>query len=800
MKTSFRVIFILAIMQSSFCLSQERGTLTTELDLLKGQLQSLNRALKKETSISLAPTPSPSPTPAPTPEPSPTPQPEEELTLPAIPEDEINVGYDEVEKVPEALAEEIQEEAKAEESTPLPKPTWKPTSKDLTGIILESSIQGLKTIWKSFSVQDFKDAYMPQYSSQYRGRAAKVKKLSDEVSVRGYLDARGTKEGEFVANRLGKIGENKKFLDFLGYGHPFSTRDAIPRIGCAFSGGGYRAMIATSGFLKALEDLGVLDGVLNISTLSGSVWHVGPWTFYQSDDKKVTANEYQELLIQKIRNGTFNILPKNPVKDFEVKSFIQQVIWPKVIFSQIINSVDIYGGALSYVLLHGADRFTKKLSDQLHIVQDGNHPWPSYTMVSMHNTALTDQKPQYSYIWYELDPASVRNLEENISIPSYGFGRTFDANGSTNIAPEQSFGYLMGICGSAFTVNLKDIFGIYFGYTPSDNRKKDLADAAYTAIATWFGSSIASARNAGEKMKNILSLAKERNFKGIWTETKSMALGPIMGIVFAMLLDWIVDIKIERDLTIKGIELGKISTTVGTVRVSPAQIANPFKGYTGIDQPWLTEKDYLTFVDAGIDYNIPLRPLLRPERDIDLIIIGDASDNSRSLTALYLGLKDIERVYGVTYTKMTHDEIMKKFKNVQRIGNMVEVYKPNQETYQKVKEPFKKMIPPHIIYVNFFKDDALIAHAETSKDQALLKVIHDNDLKNFNPEQCLKDACSTFNFDYTEPQFKQLSGMAEFNMKAHQELLKGLINERIEKRKTEEPEFGYLPTRKGLAA
>ncbi|WWC72720.1 uncharacterized protein I206_106684 [Kwoniella pini CBS 10737] len=64
---------------------------------------------------------------------------------------------------------------------------------------------------------------------------------------------------------------------------------------------------------------------------------------------------------------------------------------------------------------------------------------------------------------------------------------------------------------------------------------------------------------------------------------------------------------------------------VGEDRFDVCRIPNPFKGWWDQENP-LKDFEYLTLVDAGeTDQNIPLEPLLVPERHVDAIIAFDAS-------------------------------------------------------------------------------------------------------------------------------------------------------------------------------
>ena len=651
------------------------------------------------------------------------------------------------------------EDAEEKETADEKKDEKKEKEKSAADRVLEGITKELKKYWDAFNWENFKELVQKRYKSQFQQLGEVKASVTKGVKVdsMGELDSGTTKEGRFIVDRIRVAQEALEPYTGLNF---YSTEE-IPRIACAFSGGGYRAMITTAGFLKGLEDIGLLDAVMNISTLSGSTWYLGPWTFLQNPatGAKVTANEFSMMLLDKIKNDKFNLLSVKGAKNFDVEDYIEGVFWPKIIFDKIFSSVDIYGAMLAHYLLADCPgkRMNLRLSNQWFNVREGNHPWPSYTAVSMHKA-----NGGYLYNWYEFNPEEVRNLEYNLAIPAYSFGRKFENGEAVDLPPRESFGFLMGIFGSAYTVNLKDIIRIMFGGIPKED--SDIEQL----IATWYKKPVSWAKKGLSTLKDIGELAVQFKFKEIWEKT-SPFLDQVQAAVFARVLAMIADAPQFEVLGVK--------VRLGTARVAPAQINNPFKGYEGA-QAWLKARDNLTLVDGGINYNIPVRPLFRPERQIDLIIIGDASGNvpKEGSADLALALKDVKRFYGIEYTK---DALLS--------SKTIEIYRPNQKTYPRVDEVFKKVVPPTIVYFNFLKDDTLIDRQE---DPELQRLIYENDLKNFDPRKCLEGFCGTFNFDYTQDEFKQLSGIAEFNIKVHNLAIKALIAERAELRQ-EKPEFGF---------
>ncbi len=521
-------------------------------------------------------------------------------------------------------------------------------------------------------------------------------------------------EGEFLARRQPKV---QKALEQLT-GQTIES-DKVPRIACAFSGGGYRAMVLTAGFMKGLSDLKILDSITYISSLSGSTWYIGPWTLMQrpSSNFAISVDQYNDKLRDKIRSNRFNLISKGNQASINLTRVASDAIFPKVAFEQIVSSVDFYGSLLAHALLSEFEDLEQRqrLSNQWFSVQLGNMPWPIYTAISM----AKDDEDKYNYHWYEFTPEEIRDLEVGFAFPSFAFGRTFERGESTNFAPEQSFGFLLGMWGSAYTVNLKDIKRIFEaqeGTTLAEDAKL-LKSLEYENQVAFFRDLITNATDF-----NALKLVLTK--------------------------------KIIENLS---------DSRIGSVRAAPAQVNNPFREYQHASS-WLQNRERITFVDAGIDYNIPLRPLFRPDRKIDLILVGDASSNAGSSEEIKKALADIERFYQINYIR---DKEMSD-------STMI-VYRPAEQTKG-----------PLIVYMQFFLDQQLLK--QSMQDSSLRLLVERDKLNAFDAQRCIdSNYCATLNFSYSLDDFNQLAGVSEFIVKAHQAKLKQIIQETV---KTEEFEFG----------
>ncbi len=212
----------------------------------------------------------------------------------------------------------------------------------------------------------------------------------------------------------------------------------IPVISFVGSGGGYRAMLCTTGSMVGAEKIGLLDVTTYITALSGSTWALGPWmmTGWSWADFRI----YLEGIV--VRN-IFQI-------GTDVVRNIADVCATKLAFDQSVTTVDLFGALLANRLLDGfgEDRQLLYLSQQTQRVQDGNWPYPIYTA-----TDGSEQVVQNAH-WYEFTPHEVGSAAFGVYVPTWAYGRAFYGGGSLDFAPEQTLGFILGTCGSAYALHI----------------------------------------------------------------------------------------------------------------------------------------------------------------------------------------------------------------------------------------------------------------------------------------------------------------------------------------------------------
>ncbi len=493
-----------------------------------------------------------------------------------------------IEDTGEPFTQRIQEvkkklEAQSAEPQPFSKESYAKLKDDLT------------TTFKSIA----KNVLMRQL---YERTWNRLKDLANRMPTTGGTNVRvdtalSANERLFLSKRMETVRNAlEQFLDTdLSDRRKITDNDL--KIAFVASGGGYRAMILTIGYLSALQQMGLYDALTYVSTLSGSSWALAPMI-----SLNYTPQHYKEKLLNSIQNLNLlaiqNVLFKSLTN---INNLVDTIIVPKYLYNQPIRSIDFYGFMLAQTLL-GNDGYKYYLSDQWKILNDSNNagkiPFPLYSAISVSKK----KDNTYALDWYEFGPSEVRvgfptedKKVASFNIPTYEFGSEFNAGKPVRsvpevitpyyLGPEQMLGYYLGIFGSVYSINFNKINQFVSGGMAQLSSGGFSLDSAKNYIAI-------SAFNALQ------------NFSKKTTEN-----------------------------------------------ILPAQVFNFLKGYEEAPD-YLQTADYLTMGDASIDYNIPARPVLWPLRNVKVLIIGDSSSNIESATELKRFFEDAYKLYGYQYTRI----------------------------------------------------------------------------------------------------------------------------------------------------
>lgn len=458
------------------------------------------------------------------------------------------------------------------------------------------------------------------------------------------------------------------------------------KIALCSSGGGYRATIGTLGSLIGAQDIGLLDCVTYISSLSGSTWALAAWLSLNKNltdlKKQISENMHNNIALMS-DFGSINIEAKQYpeiIENFMIKT----------IFDQPLSSVDVWGAAILDNLFYPTvDRQEMKLTHQINFIKDGNVPFPIYTAI----------KPisKLNYQWFEFSPFECGNINEKSYIPTWAFGRRFKQGISLNNAPEQDLSFLLGIFGSAYDISPEEYIVKF-------------------AIK--------------EKIENFIK--NDLSF-----------LPKFMLNQFANIEKWISDLKNE-----------KLSCGLCDDRFLPAQVCN-----FDFEMPDVKGNDIenMILMDAGIDFNLPFPPLLRPERNLDVIIVLDNSVDVKGAPEL-IGAQNYASRNLLKFPLINTISIENNSLSVFGLDNVdapVVIYMPRINSIKNL-------------------NDAQVADLKNLVEDKYWSLI--DELRNFDIENCIEDLyCSTYNFAYSKHEFNLLSATAYLNMVLNKEIIKDIL-------------------------
>lgn len=366
---------------------------------------------------------------------------------------------------------------------------------------------------------------------------------------------------------------------YLGLKEEDIHPDDIPTVAVCGSGGGLRALIAGTGSMLAAEEDGLFDCVTYTSGVSGSCWLQA--LSLTSFNKGSIANLLDHIKAKASIHiayppVAFQSLVSMPTSKYLLSGMVEKLKGdPKADF----GLVDIYGVLLAarYLVPKGDlavnDR-DFKLSNQRQFVQYGQLPLPIYTAVR-HEIPVIDSVVSQSSALYPEDAKEKAKQEAWFQW---------------------------------FEITPYEFFCEEFG----------------AGIPTWA---------LGRRFKDGKDVPPEHGFH--LPEVRLPLLMGIFGSAFcATLSHYYREIKplvqsITGFATIDGFIKGRNEDLSKVHPIDPASIPNFAYGMHG-KLPKTTpqsvyDNEYIQLMDAGMSNNLPIYPLLRPGRDVDVVVAFDAS-------------------------------------------------------------------------------------------------------------------------------------------------------------------------------
>lgn len=454
---------------------------------------------------------------------------------------------------------------------------WTALSDRIVGLILPEWSKGLpgqiRKLQRELSMVDgslaneiWQEAHDPFIHPEIQ-YSAKVR-VSDELC---------DDEKEFLSRR--KKVATVALAKYLGLDEKAIHPDDVPTIAMCGSGGGLRALVAGSGSLLATQEDGLLDCVTYTSGVSGSCWLQ---SLYLSSLTNCRLDRIVDHLKARIGvhiaypPAAFSSVTTSPTNKLLLSSLVEKL---KGDPNANLGLVDIYGILLSARLLVpkgelGINEKDFKMSNQREYIKYGQNPMPIYTAVRH----------------------EIPDLEQTSKM----------GHDSTERAKE---------------VAKQEAWFQWFELTPYEF----FCEEFNAGIPTWA---------LGRRFNNGQDVAPEGNGSHL-PELRMPIMMGIFGSAFcATLSHYYREIRpLVRRLTgfasVDDMINGYNEDLEKVHPFDPAQIPNftyNMEGKLRFTTPTtIYNSEYIQLMDAGMSNNLPIYPLLRPGRDVDIIVAFDAS-------------------------------------------------------------------------------------------------------------------------------------------------------------------------------
>uniref|UniRef100_S4RJ95 Phospholipase A2, group IVF, tandem duplicate 2 n=1 Tax=Petromyzon marinus TaxID=7757 RepID=S4RJ95_PETMA len=416
-------------------------------------------------------------------------------------------------------------------------------------------------------------------------------------------------EKEFLQKRMKVMpGAFQKFLNLK----VTPQEKDVPVVAVLGSGGGLRATISLLGCLLALEEQGLLDCITYMNGVSGSTWCIS--NLYQQPlwGKGETSGIAQE--IQELKACT--IAPKYGAFSPETLLKFRNAMTDKKEDNQFVSLTDLWGLVLQWIF--GKQEKLVRLSDQQKVVSTGQVPYPIYSAINVKSTVSTDDFAE----WVEFTP-------HEVGMPKYGgfvrtadFGSEFYMGNLVRRHAELPLHYLQGLWGSAFAASLDRI------YLDATGSSLKLLKSFKTKISALDGKSFDFYLTSHIFTLNPIICMnspadKAQGHLATKVVTPVSWLSSALGNIFSkhragQNFNFLSGCFLSRNYPTSSQFLTKDVTSLGLVWCAVANFDSQPNQLTPLE-------NNIFLVDAGLKLNSAFPLVMRPQRNVDVIISFDFS-------------------------------------------------------------------------------------------------------------------------------------------------------------------------------
>lgn len=396
----------------------------------------------------------------------------------------------------------------------------------------------------------------------------------------------------------------------------------FPCIGLSFSGGGWRAMLSTLGFLQGLHGVGLLDTTTHSSSLSGSTWCLLKWLELGGTTDRLweMQNQIQKFLpkesfFPKKYRGTWGkvLAAKDIYLEVEGDHLPPDFIarhWAST--QELLSATRAWGMILEQSLFQNrADgKHTLTLSSLAETAHLAGMPLPICTAINRAEGPLHAQ----SYDWFEFTPFTVGLIGKELQ-PKAGI--------------LSRLGALLGLMRNNPQLHTPSIPTWSLGRVFKDEKGK-----------------VTSVRQSADTFvkRNVAKNLPQEALHHI-----EPAIGQLLGAFGSAMT-----VRLDELVRQGAVAESTVKRATNAVGFNPAsQLLEGLKINNFYD-PSATKKT-IEFRDAGLDCNLPILPLLDPHRNINMIITLDASGDLHEDNKIGSELKKFRDLALARKLKLAHD-------------------------------------------------------------------------------------------------------------------------------------------------
>ncbi|XP_068445976.1 cytosolic phospholipase A2 [Clinocottus analis] len=564
------------------------------------------------------------------------------------------------------------------------------------------------------------------------------------------------KEKQFRQTRRERVMLGiKKLLDMEKPCFLPSSPEEVPVIAIAGSGGGFRAMVAFSGVMKALYESGVLDCATYVAGLSGSTWYMSTLYSHPEFPNKGPKEINAELMKRVSSNPLKLLLPQH------ITNYIQ-ALWTKKASGQPVTFTDIFGMLIGETLIPA--RMDIKLSDIQEKINQAQCPLPLFTCLHV--------KPDVSELmfadWVEFSPYEIGMAKYGTFMTPDLFGSKFFLGTVVKKYEENPLHFLMGVWGSAFSILFNRVLGVKdtVGGSTMEEELEQIKPQHIVGEDSLDNED--EPRKGGtenqkaeeEYFRSAQASWVQRMFTSLFSDsslfnTREGRAGKVHNFMLGLNLN----------TSFPFAPGSEIACNVTTPEDEVDAVTDPDE-FNRIYEPLDVKSKKIHVVDSGLTYNLPYPLLLRLQRGVNLIISFDfsarPSDSSPPFKELLLAEK------WARMNKLPFPKIDPKVFDREGLKECY-VFKP-----EKGKKNCPTIIHFVLVNINFrtFKAPGVPRVTESEKEFADFDIFDD-------PESPF----STFNFQYSNEAFTRLHDLMEFNTLNNLEVIKEAIKDCIVSRK-----------------